>query len=83
MYLEGSRPARQGDQAILKSPSGLRGCFCIKFACHMFVGEQATLEMKVNGATVNENRHSHDGWQIMTTTVDEAAEPNVSRPIGY
>lgn len=76
--MEGSRPAKQGDQAILTGPRGIRGCFCIKFACHMYVDEMAHLELKVNGVTVNVNRPSHTGWQTMTTSVVRSGESMVS-----
>nr|XP_039253703.1 cell surface glycoprotein 1-like [Styela clava] len=74
LYMEGSRPAKYGHKAILKGPKGLRGCFCIRFACHMMVDPKTTIALLVNGETVNSNGFSHMGWQEMVETVDMPGE---------
>ncbi|XP_078360440.1 MAM and LDL-receptor class A domain-containing protein 1-like [Oculina patagonica] len=53
MYIETSRPRRQGDNAKLKTPSlQFSGKICLKFYYHMYGASMGTLKVMINGNNV-------------------------------
>lgn len=52
LYVETSFPARENQSAVLVSPPGLAGCFCFRFAYHMYTDVGANFYCKVNGKTI-------------------------------
>nr|XP_039262308.1 uncharacterized protein LOC120338392 isoform X1 [Styela clava] len=77
VFAEASFPAENGEVAILNSPPGLRGCFCIRLKCHMWSGPGVYFEIRVNGKETWRHTSSEDAWISGWQTVSDSDYPQV------
>lgn len=93
LYTEASFPAREGQRAVLVSPPGLAGCFCFRFAYHLYADLATRFFCEVNGETV-QCQHpeyfsegpagapmdvSRNRWIRSWISINESASVEVSR----